>query len=154
MKKMFISNNGVTVEIIGATADNVAIMIRPMYGTETAVQLSKEEADELFSFLEANNVMNGFQRELKLRCKARYKETVRMTDGTLRTNYKSSNRAEITVFSVCGIATFIVCGDGTIDSIYGRFAIDVATQYSGVKKLRNALTTAMGEAAMSQWRRW
>ena len=154
MKKMFISNNGVTVEIIGATADNVALIIRPMYGTETAVQLSKEEADELFSFLEANNVMNGFQRELKLRCKARYKETVRMNDGTLRTNYKSSNRAEITVFSVCGIATFVICGDGTIDSIYGRFSVDVATQYSGVKKLCNTINAAMGEAAMNQWRRW
>ena len=154
MKKMFISNNNVTVEIIGATPDNVALLIRPMYGTETAVQLGKGEADELFSFLEANNAMNGFQRELKLRCKARYKETVRLNDGTLRTNYKSSNRAEITVFSVCGIATFIVCGDGTIDSIYGRFAIDVATQFSEIKKLRNTINAAMGEAAMNQWRRW
>ena len=154
MTKRISINNSVTVEIIGATADNVALLIKPMYGAETAVQISKEETDEMFSFLETNNVMNGFQRETTIRCKARYKETIRMNDGTLKTNYKRSDRAEITLFSVCGITTFIVCGDGTIDSIYGRFAIDVATQFSEIKKLRNAVSTAMGEAAMSQWRRW
>lgn len=154
MKKIFMVNNNVTVEVVGATENAVALSFKAgNYPAETVVQIKKENLDELFSFFDKNHCLNGFQAEEIIECKARYKESI-IVDGERKVNYYCSNSATMHIYVVCGIATIVVSGDGTIDSVYGRFAIDVATNWSTIKKINSAANAAMGEAAMNQWRRW